>query len=144
MNSFVTPLATDWHPLHEPNPLSILLPKITPPSAEATRGDQDQEDSAERRSNGDEDRLVLSQPVRETAIVVARPDVWWTRGSEGVQKRLVLGRVDALQSDLNKVVVGLGDVVCGWEELDAWVGDFVLLAIDVVTEVDEQVGVSEE
>lgn len=142
VHPFVSPLASNWCPLHEPLPLPILLPNIGPPPAEAQPEDQDQEESTDRRTNGDEDRLVPTKPSGEAATGVLL-DIWWTGGVEGVQESLVLSRVDILQSNLDKVLVGLGEVVRGREELDVWVGDFVLLAIDEVTEVYEHVGVSD-
>jgi len=141
MNWFVTPLATDRRAL-EPHPSSILFPDISPsPPTEAQGGDQDQEDSADRRSDGNQNRLVLIEPAGETAVALL--DVWWAGGSKAIQEGLASCRVDALQSDLDKVVVSL-DHLCGWKELDVWIGDLVCLAVDEVTEIDEHVGVSEE
>jgi len=141
MNLFITPLATDRGTL-EPYPSPILFPNISsPPPAEAQRGDQEQEDTADRRSNGNEDRLVSLKPTGETAVALL--DIWRTGGSEVIQKGLATGRVDTLQSDLDKVVVSLNHF-CGWEELDVWIGDLVCLAVDKVTEINEHVGVPEE
>jgi len=94
----VAPLATDWNTLHEAPLLSTLLPKTSLPSppAAAQRDDRDQEESAERRPNGNKDRLMLIKPVGETAAAVGRPDVRWSGRGESVQERLVLSRVDTL------------------------------------------------
>jgi len=138
----VTPLVTERRPL-EPHPPSILFPDITPSPTAAQHGEQEQEDSADRRSNSDEDCLVPTEPSGDTATVVALPDVWWAGGSEVIQEGLTASRVDTIQSDLDKVLMSLSDF-CGREELDVWVGDFVLLSVDEVTEIDEHIGVSEE
>ena len=85
-------LATDWHTLHKPGPPPILLPNVRPPLTEAQRSDCDQEDSADRRSNGNEDRLVLGEPAGDTAIIIiALPDIWRARGCEGIQEHLICG-----------------------------------------------------
>jgi len=114
MNWLVTPLAADWHTSQEPSPLPVLLPDIgPPPSAEAQGGDQEQEGPTEGRSNGNEDRLVPIQPTGEIPTVVGRPYLWWPGRNEIIQEGLVTGGVDTLESNLNKVVMGLGKVVCG-------------------------------
>lgn len=140
MNLFVTPLATDRGTL-EPYPSPILFPNVSPPPpAEAQRSDQEQEDSTDGRSNGNKDRLVPIEPAGETTVALL--DIWRTGGGKVIQKGLATGRVDTLQSDLDKVVVSL-DHFCGREELDVWIGDLVCLAVDKVTEIDEHVGVSD-
>lgn len=140
MNMFVIPFTTDRHPL-EPHLPSILFPDIAlcPPTT-AQDSDQEQEDSTEGRSDCDEDRLVPLEPARYTATCVALLDVWWTRGSEVIEERLAAGRIDTLQSDLDKIIVSLDDF-CGREELDVWVSDFILLAVDEVTEINEHIGI---
>lgn len=140
MDLLVTSLTTDGN-TPKPRSPSILFPDIRPPPpATAQRDDRDQEDSTDRRSDSDEDYLVLVEPGGETATVTL--DIWWARGSEVIQESLAAGRVNAFQPDLDKVIVGFNDFR-GWEELDVWVGNFVLLAIDKVTEIYERVGVSD-
>jgi len=143
MDLFVTPLAAGWHPPEGYSP-SILFPNIAPPPLTAAqRGEQDQEDSTDRRSNSNEDRLVPIEPAGETVAAIAVSDIRWTGGGEVVQEGLAAGGVDTLQSNFDKVVVSF-DEFRGREELDVWVGNFILLAVDKVTEIDERIGISEE
>lgn len=82
-------------------------------------------------------------PAGEIAITITRPHVCWAGRGESVQEGLVTSGVNAIQSDVNKVRVSLGEVVCGREELDVWVGDFVCLAINEIPEVYEHISVAD-
>ena len=77
------------------------------------------------------------------AIIVTCPHVWRAGRGEIVQEGLVISGVNTLQSDINKVPVSLGDVVCSREELDVWVGNFVCLAIDKIPEVYEHISIAD-
>lgn len=142
MDLFVTCLATDGDPLEGHLP-SILFSNVAPPSSTAAqRNEQDQEDPTDRRSDSDEDRLMLIDPTAETVAGVGLPDLRWAGGSKVIEEGLATGGVDTLQSDLDKVVVSLNQF-CGGEELDVWVGDFVLLAVHEVAKIDEHISVSD-